>query len=95
MPAIFDVIVGIQGAFDHGPQRRHRPHPFVEGGVLPSCLPDSDLPVLVAGEDSLSGDDDGLDEAGVGFESREFLLILPHADALALGAGVEEVAGGR
>lgn len=94
MPPIFDVVAGIEGALDLSPKRGHRAHTFMEAGVLLGGLPDSDLAVLMAGEDLFSGDDDGLNQTGVGFEPREFLLILPHPNAFAFGAGVEKISGG-
>lgn len=57
-------------------------------------LPDPDLTVLVTGEDLFPSDYDGFNQTAVGFESGEFLLVLPDADVFAVGAGVEEVAGG-
>lgn len=57
-------------------------------------LPDPDFTVLVAGEDLLPADHYRFDQTAIGFESREFLMVLPDADVLAVGSGVEKVACG-
>ena len=54
-------------------------------------LPDTDLAVLVAGEDFPTANYDGFDQATVGFETGEFLMAFPDADVLAVGASVEKV----
>eukprot|EP00268_Persea_americana_P058971 TRINITY_DN71839_c0_g1_i1.p2 TRINITY_DN71839_c0_g1~~TRINITY_DN71839_c0_g1_i1.p2 ORF type:complete len:127 (-),score=24.87 TRINITY_DN71839_c0_g1_i1:14-394(-) len=88
------VVIRVHGALEEVLDTRERPSLLIQNGVLGGDLPYSDLAVLVAGEDPVAGDDNGFHKAATGLETRIFLLVLPDPNVLAVGPGVEEVAGG-
>lgn len=94
MPSRFDVIARLYRTFDVVFQRRQGPDALVRRRILGRDLPNPDLPVLVAGEDPVVGDYNGLDQPGVGLEPGIFPLVLPDPDVLAVRPGVEQLAGG-
>ncbi|KAJ6806591.1 protein JINGUBANG-like [Iris pallida] len=90
-----DVLARVDGALEEVPQPGERADPLVLGGVLVGDAPHPYLPVLVAGEDLLAGEHDGLHEAAAGLEPGELGPVLPDPDVPAVGPRVEEVPVGR
>lgn len=92
--AWLDVIPGVDGHLDEVFESWESANTFVNFGVFRGLAPHSDFAVLVAGEDTAAGDDNGFDKAGGGLEAGELLLITPYTDVLAVRASEEEAGGG-
>lgn len=94
VPPRLDVVGGFDGAHEEFRESGESADPLIDGGVLGRGTPHPDLTVLVAGEYSVPGDDDGLDEAAAGPEAGELLPALPDTDVPAVGSGVQKIACG-
>lgn len=92
--AWLDVIPGVDGHLDEVFESWESANTFVNFGVFRGLAPHSDFAVLVAGEDTAAGDDNGFDKAGGGLEAGELLLMTPYTDVLAVRASEEEAGGG-
>jgi len=94
MFAYLHVVGRFEGAFDEVLEPREAPNALVHRGVFGGHLPNADLAILVAAEDLVTSDYDGLDEPATGLKPRELTLILPHPNVLAVGSSIQELACG-
>lgn len=92
--ADLDVVLWVHGALEEVLEGGQASNPLMNLGVLRRNLPHPNLAVLMAGEQFFTGDDNRLDQPAVGLKPRIGFQILPHAYVLAVGARVEQIAGG-
>lgn len=89
-----DVILGLHRALQNVEEFRKSSNAFMSFLVFAVGFPNSNLSVLMSGENLVAGDYDSLHQTTVGFECGEQLHVLPNMDILAVGSGVKEAAGG-